>query len=224
MMSRRTIDSIFLIVMLLGAALFAYAPFRIVAAPYEATMGLVQKIFYFHVGAAITMFAAAFTCGIASAIFLFANRPAGDRIAFAAAEITVLFGLVVLISGPLWGRKSWGVWWQWDARLTLALIVWITFVAYLLLRRYGGPGSEKLAAGVGIFGMANIPFVYQSVNWWRTVHPKTTVVSTLKPGMYGTFWLSTAAFMLLMLVLLMARARLERERAALDALYLETEE
>lgn len=224
MMSRGTIDSIFLIVMLLGAALFAYAPFMIVAAPYEATMGLVQKIFYFHVPSWFAMFTAAFVCGIASAVFLFRAVKAADRVAAAAGEIVVVFGLIGLITGPLWGRKSWGVWWQWDARLTLALIVWITFVAYLLLRRYGGAGSEKLAASVGIFGMANIPFLYQSVNWWRTVHPKTTVVSTLKPGMYGTFWLSTAAFMLLMLVLLMARARLERQRAALDALYLETEE
>ena len=83
--------------------------------------------------------------------------------------------MIVLITGPLWARKAWGVWWQWDARLTSTLVMWLIFVAYLLLRRYGGPGSEKLGAVVAIFGMANVPFVYWSVNVWRTVHPKTTV-------------------------------------------------
>ena len=98
-----------------------------------------------------------------------------------------MFGLIGLITGPLWARKAWGVWWQWDARLTSALVMWLIFVAYLLLRRYGGPGSEKLAAAVAIFGMANVPFVYWSVNMWRTVHPKTTVVPTLRPEMRGPF-------------------------------------
>jgi heme exporter protein C len=101
----------------------------------------------------------------------------------------------------------------------MALVVWLTFVAYLLLRRYGGPGSEKLAAGVALFGVANIPFVYQSVNWWRTVHPKTTVVSSLGPGMRGPFWWCVAGFLVLTALLLVARVRLERQRATLDDLY-----
>ena len=89
-------------------------------------------------------------------------------LAVAAAELVVVFGLIGLITGPLWGRKAWGVWWQWDARLTSALVLWLIFVAYLLLRRFGGPGSERLAAAVALFGMANVPFVYWSVNLWRT--------------------------------------------------------
>jgi heme exporter protein C len=206
------------------AALFAYAPFLIHAAPYESTMGLVQKIFYFHVPAWFAMFAAAAVCGLASALYLFGHGRKWDRVAVSAAEIIVIFGLIGLITGPLWGRKAWGVWWQWDARLTLSLVVWLTFVAYLLLRRYGGPGSEKLAAGVALFGVANIPFVYQSVNWWRTVHPKTTVVMTLGPGMRGAFWWCVAAFMLLMLLLLVSRIRLERQRERLDDLYLLAED
>jgi heme exporter protein C len=157
-------------------------------------------------------------------VYLFQGREGADRLAAAAAEIAVVFGVVGLITGPLWGRKAWGVWWQWDARLTLSLVVWLTFVAYLLLRRYGGPGSSKLAAGVALFGVANIPFVYQSVNWWRTIHPKTTVVTTLAPGMRGAFWWCVVAFMLLGLLLLVVRTRLERQRAALDELYLLLEE
>ena len=207
----------------LSAILFAGAPFMIVSAPYESTMGLVQKIFYFHVPTAMVMFLSAFVCGISSAVFLFANKRTADRLAVAAAELTALFGLVVLVTGPLWARKAWGVWWQWDARLTSSLVLWMIFLAYLILRKYGGPGSEKLAAGVAMFGMANVPFVYWSVNVWRTIHPKTTVVPTLGPGMREAFWWCALAFLLFYVALLMARAELEHQRARLDALYLELE-
>lgn len=215
---------LFALLVAITAALFAYAPFLIVGAPYESTMGLVQKIFYVHVPAWFAMFAAAFVCGVGSARYLFRGDKAGDRMAVSAAEVVVVFGLIGLITGPLWARKAWGIWWQWDARLTMALVVWLTFAAYLLLRKYGGPGSEKLAACVALFGVANIPFVYQSVNWWRTVHPKTTVIWSLGPGMRGPFWWCVAAFMLLTVVLLMARIRLERQRARLDELYLLVED
>src|SRR5919201_1903042 len=193
--------------------MFATAPILIANAPYEATMGLVSKIFYFHVPAWFAMFAAVFVCGIESAIFLFRRKPAADRVAVAAGEIAVLFGFMGLVTGPLWARKSWGVWWQWDARLTMALLVQLTFVAYLLVRKYGGPGSDKLAAAMAIFGMFNVPFVYVSVNIWRTIHPKTTVVPTLGPGMRGAFWFCVLAFMALYAALLAARVRLENERA-----------
>ena len=206
------------------AGMLAYAPIMIANAPYESTMGLVQKIFYFHAPSGIVMFLSAFVCGIASAVFLFGRRPSADRIALAAAELTVLFGMIVLISGPLWARKAWGVWWDWDARLTSSLILWLIFTAYLLLRRYGGPGSDRLAAGVAVFGMANVPFVYWSVNVWRTLHPKTTVVPSLQPGMREPFWFCVAALLGLYVLMLVARTRLEQRRGELDALYLSLEE
>ncbi len=204
-------------------AMFVYAPIMIANAPYESTMGLIQKIFYFHVPAALTMFLAAFVCGIASGVYLFRRRPAADRVAFAAAELTVLLGVIVLISGPLWARKAWGIWWDWDARLTSTLVLWLVFQAYLLLRRYGGPGSDRLAAGVALFGMFNVPFVYWSVEFWRTLHPKTSVVPTLQPGMRGPFWFCFAAFLGLFVLLLVARTRLEQRRAELEDLYLAVE-
>ena len=215
---------LFPVLFLITIGMFAYAPFLIVDAPYQTTMGLVQKIFYFHVPSAMAMFAAAFTSGIASAMFLFARRPGGDRVAVAAAEIAVLFGLIVLISGPLWARKAWGVWWQWDARLTSTLVMWLVFQAYLLLRRFGGPGSEKLSAAVAVFGAALVPFVYWSVNLWRTVHPTTNVVPTLEPSMRGPFWWCVGAFMCLFVLLLSARVELEKRRASLDDLFLALEE
>src|SRR4051794_32977125 len=200
--------------------MFAAAPVLIMRAPYESTMGLVQKIFYFHFPSWLVMFSAAFVCGIAGAVFLFSGRPAADRATVAAAELAGGFGLIGLLTGPLWGRKAWGVWWQWDARLTSALVLWLIFVAYLLLRRYGGPGSEKLSAAVALFGMANVPFVYWSVNVWRTVHPKTTVVMTLEPSMGRPFLLCSLAFLGLFTLLLMLRVALENVRAEIDELYL----
>jgi len=206
------------------AGMFAYAPVMIANAPYESTMGLVQKIFYFHVPSAMTMFASAFVCGIASAVYLFRRRPEADRIALAAAELASLFGIIVLISGPLWARKAWGVWWDWDARLTSTLVLWLIFQAYLLLRRYGGPGSDRLAAAVALFGMANVPFVYWSVEFWRTLHPKTSVVPSLQPGMREPFWFCVAAFLGLYVLMLTARVTLERRRAELEELYLAVDE
>jgi len=200
---------------------FAIAPFLIGAAPYESTMGLVQKIFYFHAPAGMTMFLAACVSGAASGWFLYSGRRSADRVAAAATELTVLFGTIVLMTGPLWGRKAWGVWWQWDARLTSSLLLWMMFTACLLVRKYGGPGSAKLAAAVSLFGMANVPFVYVSVNVWRTVHPKTTVVPTLGEGMRGPFWFCAAAFLLLFLLLLAVRVRLADQQAELETLYLE---
>ena len=155
---------------------------------------------------------------------MFTSRPAADRVTVAGAELAVVFGLIGLLTGPLWGRKAWGVWWQWDARLTSALVLWLIFVAYLLLRKYGGPGSEKLSAAIALFGMANVPFVYWSVNVWRTLHPKTTVVPTLQPGMRGPFWFCVLAFLLFYVLALTARAHLESRRAELEDLYLAIEE
>jgi heme exporter protein C len=217
-------QKLFVPVAILAAAMFAYAPFMILAAPYESTMGLVQKIFYFHAPIGMTMFVSAFVCGIASAIYLFTRRRGADRVAVSAAELTSVLGIIVLVTGPLWARKAWGVWWEWDARLTSSLVLWLTFTAYLLLRRYGGPGSDRLAAGLAVFGMANVPFVYWSVNIWRTIHPKTSVVPTLQPGMRGPFWFCFLALMLFYVLTLHLRTRLEKRRAELEMLYLAAEE
>jgi heme exporter protein C len=144
--------------------------------------------------------------------------------ASAAGELTVVFGLIVLVTGPLWARKAWGVWWQWDARLTSSLLLWMIFVAYLLVRKYGGPGAEKLGAAMAIFGMANVPFVYVSVNIWRTLHPKTSVLPTLPKPMMGPFAFAAVAFLLLYVGLLAARTRLESTRADVERLYREIED
>ena len=218
---------LFIPLALVTAAMFAYAPVAIARVDYESTMLLVQKIFYFHFATWMAMTAAIAVCGVASLIYLFKGTKAADWYAAASAELVVVFGLFGLFSGSLWGRKAWGVWWQWDARVTMATMIELVFLGYLLVRKYGGPGSEKLAAAMGIFGAATAPFVYKSVDWWRTIHPQTSVMRTLGdkfPGAWNVVWFCTAAFLLLTVVLLAARVRLEAMRSRLDDMYLAAED
>ena len=208
----------------LCAAMFIASPFVIANAPYESTMGLVQKIFYYHMPSAWIFLIAAVVCGVASVRYLFTGSARQDRIAWAAAELTFLFGALALVTGPLWARKAWGVWWQWDVRLTASLMGWMVSCAYLLLRQYGGAGSDKLAAGLSIFGMANVPFIYISVNYWRTIHPATSVVPTLPFSLGFPLWFCVFSFLLLFILLMSMRVRLEEQRARLDSLYLSLDE
>jgi heme exporter protein C len=205
---------------ILCAVMFAASPFLIASVRYEATMGMVQKISYYHMPSAWIFLIAAVVCGVASVRYLFGGSPRQDRLAQAAAELVVLFGALALVTGPLWARKAWGVWWVWDVRLTSSLMGWMVAVAYILVRRYGGPGSDKLAAGLALFGMANVPFIYISVNYWRTIHPKTTVIPKLPLDMGIAFWFCVTAFMILFILLLRLRVRLEEQRSRVDALYL----
>jgi heme exporter protein C len=204
-------------------ALYVSALLLIARAPFESTMGLVQKIFYFHFPAAVLMLLSAIFCGLVSAAFLIKRRPSFDRIALAAAELTVLYGAIALVTGPLWARKAWGVWWVWDPRLTMSFLMWMIFVSYLILRKYGGLGSETLSAGLAVFGMANAPFVYISVNVWRTMHPKTSVVPTLPVDFAIPLWVSFAGFLLLYIVLLTARVVVAEQQAMLDQLYVDSD-
>ena len=204
--------------------LLAGAPFVVNAAPVEASMGTVSRIFYFHVPAAMLTLSSSIVCGLASLAFLATRRPGTDRVALAAAELVVVFGLIVLVTGPLWARKAWGVWWVWEPRLVMTLVMWMVFVAYLMLRRFGGPGAEVLAAAVGLFGMAISPFVYVSVNLWRTMHPSTNVLPSLPGSMARPLWYCVAAFTCLYVGLLLTRVRVERAQTALEEAFLALED
>ena len=217
-------SKLFIPLLMLAAAMFAYAPILIAQAPYESTMLMIQKIMYYHAPSGMVMLMSGLVAGIASALFLARKTRGADHVAVAAAELTAVYGVILLLTGPLWARKAWGVWWQWDARLTMSFVGWLIALAYLVVRKYGGPGSEKLAAGLAIFGAANVPFIYISVNIWRTIHPQTTVATSLPPDMARPFWFCVAAFFLLYTLLMTARVRLERQRAALDDLYLAAED
>jgi heme exporter protein C len=186
--------------------LFGYTLWKIFyATPIDRQLFFSQKIFYYHVPNAFMLFLAVFVCGIASLLYLKRRDRRYDDIAEAAGELAVLFGAIVLITGMIWGKAAWNVWWDWDARLTTSLLLWMMMLGYVLVRKYGGPSAELLAAGLAVFSMANVFFVYFSVKIWRTLHPKTSVVPELDGAMKPAFWLSVLLFLCFFIVLLVAR-------------------
>lgn len=210
------------IIAAVAAVGFFVAPHSIfLVAPLESTMGFVQKIFYFHVPSAWMLLLSAFVCAGGSIAYLWKRSPTGDALAAAAGELAVLFGLIMLVTGPLWARKAWGKWWVWDVRLTSSLLLWMIFVAYLFARRYGGPAARTLAAGLACFGAADVPLVYASVAIWRTIHPKAEVVRTLDPGMRPAFWISGLAIFCLWLLLLIVSAAQMKTSDRLEAAFAE---
>jgi heme exporter protein C len=211
--------TIFWLLVLISAAGFVVAPYLIFqVAPVEPVQGFIQKIFYFHVPCAWSMFLSAIVCAVAGGAFLFGGRRWGDELGAAAAELTILFGVLVLVTGPLWARRAWGHYWVWDVRLTTVFVLFLIFLAVLLARRFGGPARQRIAAGLAIFGAADVPLVYISVKLWRTIHPETTVVTTLPPKMRLAFFVSLATFTALCILLLWLRMNLERARNQLDEL------
>lgn len=175
-------------------------------APIEASMGVVQKIFYFHVSSAWACYMGFLICCGGSVVYLVNPRKErADLLAFAGAEVGLLFGLVVLTTGPIWARPVWGVWWKWDPRLTSMALIQMIFAAYWVLRRYGGMGEgvRRFAASVAVFGTPAIWFVHTAVEKWRGQHP--TVISEkgggLAPEMKTTLLVTALAVMVLFAVL-----------------------
>ena len=198
----------------LAAVGLAYTIWGIfVVTPMEQNLFYSQKIFYYHVPNAFMLFLAVAVCGVASLIYLKNRKPAYDDLGLAAAELAVLFGAVVLVTGSIWARAAWSTWWVWEPRLVTSLLLWLIMVGYVLVRRFAGAGSERLAAGLAIFGMVDIPLIYAGVSSGDR-HPQAKVVQTLDVDMKLTFWLSVLTFFLLFVALLLTRiqtARAERQ-------------
>ncbi len=183
-------------------------------APTERTMGDVQRIFYYHVPSAWTAFLLFCVNFIASVVYLAKRNPAADAVAAASAEVGVAFCTVVLVTGPIWARPVWGIWWTWDARLTTTLVLWLIYVSYLVLRRYStGSQTSVLAATLGIFGFVDVPIVYMSIRWFRTQHPSPVIGgganSGLDPSMWPPLLWNWLAFSMLAIILVGARYRLQ---------------
>ena len=188
-------------------------------APTEKVMGDTQRIFYFHVPAAISAFICFFLVFLGSVQYLRTQYAHWDRLALCAAEIGVLFGLIVLVTGPLWAKPIWGVYWRWEPRLTSMLIAFSIYVAYLMVRTQGGNGSQtpRLAAVLGIVAFINVPLVYYSVDLWaadQQLHPQRNVA--LQPEMRYALWVCFAAFFLLLALLLKHRIELAKIEEAVE--------
>lgn len=214
-------DRLFYALACLTAVTFVTEIFFIfLKAPVEVRMGIVQKIFYFHVPSAYAMYLGATACFVGSAAYLVRPTDARDALARAGAEAAVAFGAIVLTTGPLWGAKAWGTFWTWDPRLTTALLSVLIYVAYVVLRAFAGDGSaeRRFSAALGVLGAANLPIIHFSVQKWGGQHP---MVITGKggglqhPDMKIALELGFFAFTMLAVLLVWARARVELARSRL---------
>ena len=185
-----------------------------VGAPTEFLMGDVQRIFYFHVPSAWMAFIAYFFVFTFSIAYLATRKPSWDRKALAAAEVGTLFCTIVLVTGPLWAKPVWGIWWTWDARLTSTFVLWLMYCSYLLLRSAlkESPKRAQLSSVVGILGFLDVPIVFFAIRLWRTQHPKPVILggskSGLDPAMFWTLMLCWAALGILFALLMWRRVQL----------------
>ncbi len=190
-----------------------------VVAPTEKQMGVVQRIFYFHVPVAWAAFLCFFVVAGASAAYLWKGSATADRLALASAEVGVLFCTLVLVTGPIWARPIWGVWWTWDPRLTMTVILWAIYAGYLMLRAFGGDDAStaRYAAVLGIIGVLDIPVIRVSVRLLQGIHPAVLAnreggSGLTDPTMRATLYVSAIAMLLLagwLVALRMRTARLD---------------
>jgi heme exporter protein C len=192
--------------------------------PRERTMGDVQRIFYFHVSAAMTSFVAFFLVFIGSVGYLIQRDTWWDRIAACSAELGLLMIAITLLTGPIWAKPVWGIWWTWDMRLTTSLVLGLIYLAYLMLRAYVFDKEKRanLSAVVGIIGFLDVPLVYFSIRWWRTQHPSPVILggegSGLAPEMRLVMWFCVLTFVVLFSWLLRFRLRLQDMKEEADYL------
>ena len=194
--------------------------------PTEVNLGVSQRIFYFHVPMAWLGMVSIVIVAIASAAHLITRKEKWDSFAYATAEVGVVFLTLLLVTGIIWNRPVWGVWWTWDARLTTTFILWFIYVSYLMLRAYGPKGSQgaRYGAVVALIGALDTPIIYMATVWWRTVHPELNIGPLAESGgldssMRLTLWVSVLAFTVLYAYVLGERYALRRAEAAVDELY-----
>ena len=190
--------------------------------PTDAIEGIPQRIFYFHVPVAWIGMLAFGVLAAASIGYLWKKDERWDWLARASAEVGTIFITLALISGSIWGRTTWGTWWTWDARLTTTLILWFIYIGYMMLRSYMGrtPASARSAAVLAIIGVIDVPIIYESVNWWRTLHPQAEVGTpgALPPSVVLTLMISVVTFTLLYSFLMVQIYQLQKMQTLAQSL------
>ncbi len=178
-------------------------------APLEQTMGLAQKIFYYHLPVAWWCFVAFFVNFVCSIAYLKTKKISYDHVASSAAEIGLLLASLAIATGMIWGKNSWNVWWTWDPRLTTTLVLWFIYVGYIILHSMPTQKARSIAAVVGIIGFADVPLVFLSARLWRSIHPNVFANESggLEPEMAQAVIASVLVFFFLVLALLIIRSR-----------------
>lgn len=210
---------------LVGMALTIWLAF--LYAPTDAVEGPPQRIFYFHVPVSWVGMLAFVMMAVAGVVYLWKKDERWDWVARAAAEIGAVFISLALVTGSIWGRTTWGTWWTWDARLTTTLILWFVYIGYLMLRSYMGrtPASARAGAVMSIICVIDVPIIYESVNWWRTLHPSAEVGTpgALPPEVVLTLLVSLTVFTILYAVLMITAYQLQRAQTLAQRLRAELE-
>lgn len=210
---------------LLAALLLPYSVHRVfLETPLEAQIGTAYKIFFFHVPLAWIFMLASFICGIAAFVQLRKRSANAEAWAQALAEVSVLSGLCVLVTGPIWGNATWGKPWTGDARLVSTALLWLVFVAYLLVKRFAPENGERIAAALAAFAIVLVPLVYYSVKIWKTIHPQTSVVGSLPAELWSSLWLCVGGLLALCTGLVLVRRRLVQSEQALDGAWVRFDE
>ena len=198
-------------------------------APTERTMGDIQRIFYFHVGSAWAGMDAFFVCFVANLLYVWKRAPKFDFLAVSCAEVGLVLTTVVLITGPIWAKPVWGIYWTWDARLTSTFVLWLLYISYLLLRSLIEEPERRalLSALFGIFAFIDVPLVFFSIRWWRTQHPAPVIMggtgSGLDPTMNKVFFFNVLAMHVFAAFLIVERYVVEKMRHDVDLLQREAE-
>jgi heme exporter protein C len=214
---RDRVDAILLVLLVAGMILALYMAF--LQSPREKTMGDVQRIFYFHVPAGITGLTAFTVNFVCSLMYLIRRNRWWDNLALSACELGVMFMTMVLITGPLWAKPVWFVWWAWTPRLTSSLILWLLYVSYLLVRNYVPDPDRRamMSAVFGIVAFVDAPIVWFSIRWWRDIHPAPMLeTGGLSPSMRPALWICWAVFQILFIYLLRRRFFLESAREEVE--------
>jgi heme exporter protein C len=202
------------ILAVITALLLSFALYEaLIGAPTERTMGDVQRIFYYHVPSAWTAFLLFLINFVASIVYLIRRNTRADIVALVSAEVGVVFCTVVIVTGPIWARPVWGIWWAaGDIRLTTTLVLWLIYISYLVVRRFSTSGQTPVIAAVlAIFGALDVPLVYFSIWFFRTQHPSPVIGSggSLDPRMAQVLLINWAAFLCLAWLVCWTRYRLE---------------
>lgn len=225
----RILEKIFPVLLILSAlAMMASLYLIFFHAPIELTMGVVQKIFYVHVPAAMIMYAGFTIASLASLLYLLKPNRVWDMVAVSGAEVGLLFCLYVLVSGPLWAYKAWGTAWTWDPQLTATFVLFLLYTGYMLLRIFSGSGERvrKIAAVLAIIAFVDIPIIHYAVRQWGGMHPvvEREGGGGLGPEMKLAFSAAMLGFLGLFLVLFWLRLRVRLTQQAVDRLYLDVED
>jgi heme exporter protein C len=209
---------------LIAIALGLY--WALVQAPRDALQGDVQRIMYLHLPSILTAYLSFFLVFIGSCLYLWKREKRDDNLAHAAAELGVLFTALTIIEGSIWGKPTWGVWWTWDARLTLTAILLLIYSGYLMLRSLIDDEDRAAlsAAILGIIGFLDIPLIHMSVYWWRTLHQPPSILrpdklpwENVHPAMLTALAINFVGFLLLYFYLLSLRLRLGEVRSEVKA-------